>query len=623
LWRGTGSRYARRMRRRLIGLLLAPTPLLLPALLTGACDDGAARVSLDMRYPQALLDDTTATLRVIPADETSCDSASGFIDPANPSNAQEFNFSTDCEPTPDGRTPVLCAQITLDKDGNDQVFEVQATRAGEVVARGCTVATVDQDPLDVAITVVPNLPPKCCNDGAIQVGEQCDTGAAAPDFCGTPVDNPVPGSCTGIVTDQVCECDCLAKEILLSTQDLDGQPGLDNSPGTKGDVSIAFSGGTGSSDVANSLRAVFTDGAQYAASTTGVDINQRLLAADLYPAENPLFDQQLRLKATCDGTLLDSPNGKALTQQQPDIARVSADRLAVVFADDLETGNPANDFNIRLIQLNGVGCGEPVDVKINASKTQSLAWPAVAGGPSGTAMVVWAEGGSVKGRLWESGADQSCSTCLPTGADLDVGALAANTRPRVAGNANGYHVAYAGPGTGTDIFIRNVDTLGNLGEPRTVNLNTDGDQTQPDIAMLEDGRMAVVWVDGGAIMFQRFDAQGNPISGDQDAPLSVGSPPGATPAIAGGADSNGFFAAVWAAGDGSLWGRFVGGGNDRFLRNSVNGTLDDFMASHPAIAGSRSVPDVAVGGAGFVAFAWNDPSGVFVRRFPLPSALQQ
>lgn len=608
---------------RRIGLLIAPAPLLLPALFIGACDDGAARLNLNLTVPQALLDDTTATLRVIPAESASCDPITGFIDPENPSNEQNFNFSTDCEPAADGRTPVLCAEITLDKDGSDQVFEVQATRAGEVVARGCSVATVDQDPLDVSITVVPNLPPKCCNDGAIQVGEQCDTATFAADFCGTPAENPGVGSCTGIVTDDVCECDCLAREILLSAPDIDGQPGLDNSPGTKRDVAIAFSGGTGSPDVANSLRAVYTDSAQYPQSTTGVDINQRLLADDLYPPETPVLQQQLRLKPTCDGNQTVTATGKALTQHQPDIARVSADRLAVVFADDLETGNPANDFNIRLIQLNGVGCAETVDTKINASKTQSLAWPAVAGGPSGQGLVVWAEGGSVKGRLWETGADQNCSTCLPAGADLDVGPLAANTRPRVAGSGNGYFVTYASPGTGTDIFIRSVDTMGNLGEARTVNINTTGDQTQPDIAMLEDGRFAVVWMDAGFIMFQRFDAQGNPVSGDQDTPLTVSSPAGGTPAIAGGADSGGFFAAVWAADDGTLWGRFVGGGNERFLRNSVNGTLDDFLASHPIVPGQRSIPDVAIGGGGFVAYAWNDPNGVFVRRFPLPSALQQ
>lgn len=612
------------MRRR-IALLLAPIPLLVPALFAGACDDGAARVNLDLRFPQALLDDTQASLRVIPADNASCNTETGFIDPTEPSNAQQFNFDTDCDPAPDGRTPVLCAEITLDKDGNDQVFEVRATRAGEVVARGCATATVDQDPLDVAVTVKPNLPPKCCNDGAIQVGEQCDTAAFAADFCGQPAQSPAVGSCTGIVTDSVCECDCLAREILLSIEDPDAvQPGLNNAAGSKGEVAIAFSGGTGSADVANSLRAVYTDFfTSYPSVSTGVDLNQRLLGDDLYPLDNPQFNQQLRLKATCEGTENVSATGKPLTQHQPDIARVSADRLAVVFADDFETNNPANDFNIRLIQLNGVGCGENTDVKINAAKTQSLAHPAVAGGPSGVGLVVWADGSSLKGRIWQSAADANCSTCLPAAADLEIGELAAGSEPRVAGNAGGWIVAYAGPGTDTDIFIRSVDTQGNPGEQRVVNLNAVGPQTQPDVAMLEDGRVAVVWVDGDDIMFQRYSAQGAPVAGDQDAPVSVNSPPGVTPTIAAGQDTGGFFATVWAApSDGSVWGRFLGGGNDRFLRNSVNGTLDDFRASHPAIAATRSAPDVAIGGAGFVAFAWNDPNGIFVRRFPLPSALQ-
>jgi hypothetical protein len=613
--------YAAAMRR--IHLLVAPLPFLIPALVLGACASDSAAVNLQLTVPQGILDGASADLRVIPAGNASCNAATGFIDPANPADAQEFPLNENCEPAADGRTPVLCAEITLEQDGEERVFEVLATRANEIVARGCAVVKVDQDPLDVDITVQANLPPKCCNDGAIQVGEQCDTGVPAPDFCGTPNAAPTTGSCTGVFTDDVCECDCLAREVLLSVVDPDSQPGLTNEPNTKGEIAIAFAGGT-STDIPNSLRAVYTDFMMYgAAHNSGIDINHRILASDLYPAANVQFQQQRRLKATCDGNDLNDLNGKALTQQNPAISRISDTDLAVAFLDDNATGNPAGNFNVRVIQLDKNGCAGDADTLVNANKAQSLATPAVAGGPNGTALVVWADGSGLRGRIWNEGAGNTCATCIPASADLDMGELTGLTRPRVAGNADGWVVAYTGLGTDQDVFIRTVDPAGNIGDARIVNLNAPGAQTEPDVAMLDDGRFAVTWTDGGFVLFQRFDAGGDPIDGDQDTPVTVSSAAGLSPAIAGGSDSGGFFAISWSTPDsGALWARFIGAGEERFLRNSVTGTFDDFMASHPAIVMPRSAPDIAVGGGGFVAIAFNSPNGVFVRRFPLPSALQ-
>src|SRR5690606_22669945 len=127
------------------------------------------------------------------------------------------------------------------------------------------------------------LEDRCCNDGIIQLGEQCDTGAAAPNDCvGNPVD-PTSGSCGGILPDPVCECDCLAKELHVAAQG--SAPNL--TPDLKTDVALAFAGGSGAQ--ANTLRAVFTDG-----DSATPEINWRVLDASLYPLAAP-FDQQLRV----------------------------------------------------------------------------------------------------------------------------------------------------------------------------------------------------------------------------------------------------------------------------------------------------------------------------------------
>src|SRR5258708_6363017 len=68
------------------------------------------------------------------------------------------------------------------------------------------------------------------------------------------------GQCLGILSDAVCECDCLAKEILVSINDV-GAPHLINGPpNSQTLLSMAFAPGMGA--VAGSLRMVFLDAAK-------------------------------------------------------------------------------------------------------------------------------------------------------------------------------------------------------------------------------------------------------------------------------------------------------------------------------------------------------------------------
>ncbi|MCA9624826.1 MAG: hypothetical protein KC731_37640, partial [Myxococcales bacterium] len=593
------------------GLLL----FLVPIGLVGACDQPSSQANLKLTVPQGLLDGASAELLVIDAEAAACDPNTGLVTPEG-ADAQTFPLTADgC-----AEGAVACTEIRLDQDGKEKVFQMVATRGDRVVAQGCSTVAVDQDPLDVAIRAVANLPPTCCNDGALQIGEQCDTGAAAPDFCGTPNAAPATGSCTGIFTDAVCECDCLAREVLLSVDDPDmNQPGLFN--GAKTQVTIAF-GGSNSADLPNALRAVFTD----TSNPSDLALNYRILDGSLYPTPNALFHQQLRVKPTCVGAELDTPDEIPFSQHQPDLARISDSLLGLVFADDGDNGiTPGQEYNVHLLLMNEYGCTETLDTLVNAGAASSSPFPAIAGGPSNTALIVWTRGGTLQGRVWSNGANSICDTCLPNAADLDIAAITPGTRGAVAGNANGWVVAYTAPGVDSDIFVRTIGTSGTLGEPQQVNDRADGPQVEPRVAMLEDGRFAVVWNDGGAIMMQRFSADAQPLAGDQDAAMTILSPPGVLPAIAGGNDSGGFFAAVWSSQtDGTAWARFIGAGNDRYLRNPIDGEFTDFLVSHPSVGGARLGADVAIGGNGFVAFAWEDISaehaGIFVRRFPVPSA---
>lgn len=607
-------------------LLWLPLPVVAVTMLAGACQQEPAFVALSMTVPQGLLDDARVTLRVIDTG-ANCNAADGGVTgDFSDDDVQSFTLGTSGCAT----GAAFCETITVEQNEEaEKVFAVEAVRNNEKVAQGCVEVLVDQDPLDVAIDVKPFLDPPCCNDGVLQFGEQCDSGAVSETDCLGGATGSA--ACTNVVEDFVCHCDCLAREIVLSAPAVT-PPALGNATGTKVEPAFAFAGGNAEGDIPLSFRAVFTD---YEADGGG-DINQRVLTGDMFPPDG-LLGQQLRLPQDCES--IDNAVGPARSQRQPDIARLNDDQMVVVFADDRDDPNV---HKIRLIGQNAWGCNDTTPPSLNACAActnppcdmdcpptivstvatgQELS-PSVATNGSDRAMVVWANGVSLRGRVWVSGADHLCSTCLPTD-EINFG-VDVEGRPRVTGTANGFLVAYAT--AAGSVFYRTVSLDGVAGSEVKVNA-TDGEHLEPDIAALPDGRFIVVWRTAeGTMKFQRYGADGTAVSGDQELSLGVQSPPGFSPAVAGASSGGTFWTAVWVASDGAAWARHIDA-EDLFLRNSVNGLLDDFLASHPAeIDGNRVTPDVAIGGNGYVAIGWADLNaaadgsgrGVRVRRFPLP-----
>ena len=584
---GVGSRSTRT--RAALGL----AGLTASVVLGGACSSGVASIGLVMRAPQGLLDQATAvSLRV--ADSADVDCAPDGSMQGTPSADTLQSFSLDHGGCSSGAS--WCKTITLDQDGATKVFAVTVTGAGGVTGVGCTKAAVDQDPLEVRITVHRYNAPACCGDGVVQVGEQCDTGTGP--------------NCTGMPADDVCSADCLGLEILLSI-DNGGSPNLTNGPPrSKGELGLAFAGASGG-ELANGLRAVFTD-TDAATHSTPPDINARLLTADLHgyvPPSPVSLSKQLRLPQCSSVT---TPNGPIHTQQTPAIAMVRGDLMAVVYASDQ---NQVTKFDVFLSAQEAVGCANNAPVQVNHDvPAQSCDHPDVARGPDGSALVAWTDGGNLRGRLVTFNAG-AVAAFQPADTDLGLGQATAGTA-RVAGWASGWVVVYEANG---NVWLETVSTSGAVGVPQQVNAVNEG--AQPDVAALSDGRLGVVWRSGGGIYFQRFDNALQRVAGDQDGALGVWSPPGWNPVVAGTDNAGGAFAVAWAANDGTVWSRYLGGSSG-FAYNGVSGQNDDFLASHPAIQGVRNQPAIAIGGNGWVAIGWQDDSdghpGVFVRRFPLP-----
>ncbi len=558
-------------------LLLAAVPAVGLAALVAACTEGpAADVGLVMLAPEGLLGDATSVkLSVFDAKSGNCDPATGDAG-TPPSNAQAFQLKKDgCD------AGTWCGQITLDKNGAKKIFAVEVRNdASLLLGQGCNTAVINQDPLDVSIKVVRYVAPACCGDGALQPGELCDPG-------GSP-------SCGGVTAGEVCLADCTAAELPVDRKPGDPAP----APGDAKNASIAFVGGNG--QLANGLRVGF-EAAAAGGSDIAIDFRQNDLSHITSPA---LLNGPLRIPLKCSNP---GAAGQARRQVTPSVATLDPMTSLVVFASDLVDGI---NFNLYYTTLGADGCagGDPLQANTTAN---GVSEPRVATGPSGSALLVWTQNGAIQGRVLAGGV---------LGTEFTV---AQGKTARVAGNANGWVVVYEGTGAGDDdgIFLKKVSATGTVGSETLVNAKTAGVQDQPDVGLLSDGRALVAFHDGGDVYFQRFDATGAPVSGDQSAAIHLSlDGEQANPAVAPGTGD--YFAVAWEnQATGEIAARYVGGSSG-FLFNPVDGQNSDFVASAAGVAGARRKPTVAVGGDGYVAMAWEDQSashtGVFLRRFPLP-----
>lgn len=574
-------------------VLAAATPAA-AALLVASCsaETPAAAIGLVMKTEAALLDGATSVrLSVFDGDASACaeDGSAGDV----PDDAQEFQLGR--EGCADGAT--WCGEIELDRDGSSKVFHVAAQGPDGLIAQGCAAATIDQDPLTVSIKVVRYVPPGCCNDGVLQPGEQCDSGVAASLACG----EAAPGACGGVVEDAVCACDCTTRPVAVDRRaDEPSAP-----PGDRAELALAFA--PGQAELSGALRAAYTD--LGAGAEGGADVVLRYLtpdAAPFDPVANADVADPLRIPLACT-----DPRGPGAGRQQQSPAIAALTPSATVLAYRSNQGSSTR-FDAFLVHLGGQGCADGAPVRVNTEDLEVTAVD-VAGGPSGIALVVFGQAGAVRGRFWSEG----------SGFADEFEIAAQGAAPRVAGSAQGWVVTYQGA-SGNDpdgIVVRTVLSGPQLGNTVAVNLQTQGVQDQPDVAMLPDGRFAVAWRSGSDVFVQRYAGDGVAVAGDQDA--AVGGAEGApsTPVIDGSGSTGSFFVVGWADATGAVRARFLGGAGG-FLFNSVTGQNDAFEATPAGSGGVRTRPAIAVGGSGHVAIGWQDDAagGVFVRRFPLPTS---
>jgi hypothetical protein len=597
---------------RLILGLLPLSPILVIAASCQAPE--ASRIGLVMKMPQGALDTAKAVdLSVFEASKATCSQETGHVSAIPPQDDGTQIFSLKNTGCPAG--VAWCADIELDKGEIDMMFAAVARDESGVIAEGCSIRKINQDPLDVAIKMHLVNEERCCNDGSLQAGEQCEGAPAGDQQCG------------GIVETEVCDPGCVSKEVQLANVSMASPPLIEGGR-LKTDLAMTFAPGVGG--LSGGLRAVFTSAS--GDTTQGRDVNIRVLDKDLQTIQSPFsFSHQLRLPTLCDAV---GGVGGIKEQHSPAIAPVSASRVGIVY---LSNEIAVTRYEVFLVAHTQDGCADakPQKLSTNAAVSTDAERPDFAGGPEGKGLAVWIRGGEAFGRIWTQDPDPANDGVLTPGEMSAEQELALSpsaidgsvTSVRVAGSPAGWVIVYAAnrdDDVDGGIYMDTVDPTGALaGKPILVNAATAGLQEQPDIALLKDGTRAVVWRSGGQIFIQRYDAVGVAI-GDQFNPLENPlSPTGgdhANPSIAGGGEAGAFFVVAWEDTlTTDIFARAVDP-KSGFLANSVTGQPDVFTASYPGLASTRSRPAVAVGQ--HIAIGWQDTNtaheGVFVRRFPIP-----
>ena len=571
------------MRARFLGA--SALTLLSLGVACSASDDPNVHLAPSLVFPKGLLD-TVNTVSVKVYDATTgvgCDAAKGTVKglAAQAPLASKDLGTTGCAPG-----AKFCGDVQLEKSEDARVFAAQAFTAGNTtpVASGCTTATVNQDTLSVQITMLRFVPPAVCGGKA----------------------SPVPVQCTdpGAVDDVVCGTDCLSKEILLSKGD------LATTGDTKQKAKPAFLWPAAKLDPGRFLG--FWGDKSPAAGRTQVAM--RVMTDDLHPYKDQgpgLETASFFLPNDSSGNF--PPAGDPGSQFNPTAA--TASNAVYVAYEDNQNGPVA--INLRSLDQTLVRSDQPAAGPIKISDPAGAAQTNPSMALSGAKLfIAWENGASVVGRgVATSGFTKDTQKSLGTGKS-----------PVVVGTSTGWLMAYQG---GSDIKLLPIDATGNPGAEVKVNdASHSGTQEHPGVAVLQDGKVAVVWTDTGAqggagIFVQRFSSDLKPVANDQAVrinDLTLGAQ--ATPAIAAGSN---FFVAAWVdTTSGHVRGRLLDG-TTGFLFNAVNGQSSDFQAS-VTDGHTRTSPAVVVGGAApYVTIGWEDDTGapgayagVFARRFPTP-----
>lgn len=259
-------------------------------------------------------------------------------------------------------------------------------------------------------------------------------------------------------------------------------------------------------------------------SLTGGDTSGSSIRAQLFNAGGVRAGSELLVNTSTSNN-----------QDQPTITALSDGRFVIVWTDNSQSGGDTSNSAIRAQLFNADGTRDGVELLVNTATASSQIEPAVAAVDDGCFVVAWSD-------LSQTGGDTSgyavrAQLFDPAGFKLS-GELLVNTtttgnqgQATVAGLADGRFVvawtdnsSSGGDTSGSAIRAQVLNADGSrAGAELLVNSTTAGNQYEPRVAALADGRFVVAWSDesqsGGdtssaAIRAQVFNADGTASGGE-------------------------------------------------------------------------------------------------------------
>ena len=566
-------------------------------LLAAACSSGDSapiRVGPNLIFPQGLLDNVAKlTLTVINSNggAVGCDASGNPTgDTSKPILTKDLS-SAGCS-----GGAKFCGDIQITESNDTLVFAAAGYDGNNnQLATGCTTAVINQDAQPLQITMKRYIAPANCGDGTIQPTEQCEGGSD---------------------TDGVCDAQCHTKEILLSGGHGTAGTTANGAPGQKKNPVFVWPSASGDG---GRFVALFSD----SSPPSFTKVTMRVLGDDLepYTKQGPEL-AGFSFFMPHDPAEPFPPSAGPNNQFAPAGATVAGNYYMAFQDDSLGTVDVGLRFTDSIFTAQqSAALGVNTDGVTTEAGKQDL--PMMAANSSGTLLVEWQDeaAGSIRARTYNT-----TNQAFGTTQDIAPGP-GPNVAGVIASNGTGWVCTWQ---SGNDIMFRTIGADGTpISAAQKVNdASHTGQQSHPWIAGLSDGRFAIVWNDRNSqdIFLQRYSASAQPVTGDQTSALNnlVTSGDQNAPTIAASSAAGGSYVTAWADGSsGHIRARLVGG-NAGFLFNNVDGQSDEFQASLQD-GRTRANPVAIVGGSGpFVAIGWEDNtadknSGIYVRRFPLPS----
>ena len=197
--------------------------------------------------------------------------------------------------------------------------------------------------------------------------------------------------------------------------------------------------------------------------------------------------------------------------------------FVVVWSSD---GQDGSDTAVVARLFDAFGAPASGDFLVNVTTTGVQGLPSVASNPAGNFVVTWSDGTPGNPGSYEVRARRFDASGTPQGGEIYVNT---HTTDQQAGSSVGLDGAgnfvvvwqSAGQdGDGSGVFERRFDANGNpLSGELQVNQYTTGGQTRPRIAMNPGGDFVIAWespqdAQAGAVMARRYDSAGTPL-GDE------------------------------------------------------------------------------------------------------------